>query len=328
MANNKKTKSSSKTNKNDASAKSNTNKTNLEKTNTSIKKPTVKLAISKYLQSRNNKIFIANWKMNKKFEDIKSFAFAFNHLLHKDKVIKKSNFLIGVAPTSLGLLPCAGMLKNNVVTVAQNISPEKNGAFTGQLSYDQIHEYNINYALVGHSEVRNYLNVTDKIINDTVKVLIQNNMRPVLCIGDTKEQYDEKKSEKTIALQLMNDLKGISESQIKNVIIAYEPVWAIGSTVASDEWIKNMTKFIRDTLKDMYDEKTAKEIHILYGGSVKVENSPSILSIKGIDGVLIGGASLDHQSFYEIICSCPEYKDIQKIILTKNGQKPLPKNNS
>lgn len=283
----------------------------------------VKTAIKKYNEARNNKIFIGNWKMNKRFDDIKTFANEFNKLLAKDKVISKSSFLIGIAPTNLGLLPCAGMFKHNVVTVAQNVHFEKEGAFTGQLSYNQIHEYNINYSLVGHSETRKYLNVTDKDVNTTLKAMVSNNMSPILCIGDTKEQYDEKKSQKAVGLQLMNDLSGITEDQIRNVIIAYEPIWAIGATNASSEFINTMVKFIRETISDMYNPDIAKDMHILYGGSVKPENSNEILSINGVDGVLVGGASLDPLSFYEIICSTPEYAYIQKIILTKNGQKPL-----
>ena len=301
-------------------AKSNTaNKTKKVCTAQSVKE-----AIEKVTSKNNNKVIIANWKMNKKFEDIQAYAYVFNKLLKRDKFLAKTKTLIGVAPTMLGMLPAAAMLKNNVVVVAQHVHYEKSGAFTGNVSYDQIHEYNINYSLIGHSETRSMMNVTEGQINKTIKVMLENQMVPVLCIGETLEQYEAKQTGKTISLQIMNALKGVSSENAKKVIIAYEPIWAIGAQTATVPVIKSVIDKIRECLSDMYDEQTAKEVHVLYGGSVKSSNANEILSINGVDGVLVGGAGLLPEEFYKICIASPEYSEVKKIILTKNGTKPLP----
>lgn len=300
----------------------------MEETKNTIKKPGLfKARISKkvvtnklikeYLEKRNNKVIIGNWKTNKKFNDIKSFANEFNGLLKKDKVLKKLNFIIGIAPTLVGLLPAKGLFNNRVSIVAQHVSPHLSGAYTGQVSYDQVHEYNVNYAIVGHSETRKYLNVSDTNCRDTIRTLLKNGMRPILCIGEDDKQYAAKKSKSVVMLQLMNCLKELSPEEVRQVIIAYEPIWAIGQKVASNDWIIEMSKYIRDSVKELFDEATAKEVHVLYGGAVKPENSKDILSIHDVDGVLIGGASLKANQFYEIICLTPEYIHINSLINMK-----------
>ena len=296
-------------------AKTSTEKTVATKNNSPEKKITsIDDVIKSYLADKNNKVFIANWKMNKKFEDIKSFFTHFNELIKKDNVLKHMNNLIGIAPSAIGLLPTAGMAKNGVVTVAQYVRPEKNGAFTGCISYDQVREYNINYAIVGHSESRKLFNLSENDVNVVVRTLLENNMIPVLCIGDTLEEYESKQSERSITRQLLNDLKGILPELVKNTIIAYEPIWAIGKKAATVPQIQRMTTFIRKTIREMFDSKIAEDVHVLYGGSVKVENAMDILKVKGLDGFLIGGASLNPESFYEIIISSQEYSRVNSIV--------------
>lgn len=281
----------------------------------------VKNAINEYLASCNNKIIIGNWKMNKLFDEIKTYCSIFNTLIHKDKYLKKTNTLIGIAPTAIGLLPTAGMIKNNVITVAQHISGESRGALTGQISFEQIREYNINYSIVGHSETREYLGVTNKQCNAIINALTENNMMPILCVGDTLEEYKKKSSEKAIKLQLINCLKDLTEEQIIHCVIAYEPIWAIGAYSANTAFIKKMIASIRSTIASLYNKKIAKDVHILYGGSVKPDNAEAILAINGVDGVLVGGSSLDPNDFYKICIATPEYKKIKWIIDTKNGKK-------
>lgn len=278
----------------------------------------LKAQINRVIENKNQKVFIANWKMNKKFSDISEYAKTFNKLLKADPVLKVYHPLIGVAPTMLGILPTTGLMKNNVVTVCQHVHYEKNGAITGQVSYDMIHEYNINYVLIGHSETREMLNVTDCQVNLTIKALLANNMVPVLCIGESIKQYDNNESMNVITSQLTQDLMDVSSEQILNVIIAYEPIWAIGSGKSADEkFISNMTKHIRKTLKGLYDEKVAKKVRVLYGGSVKPTNAAGILKINGVDGALIGGAGLNPNDFYNIINQHPEYLEIKAVISKK-----------
>ena len=281
------------------------------------KRATIKEEIKDYLAERNNKVFIGNWKMNMKFDDIKSYFDHFNTLLKKDKILSQMNNLIGIAPTAIGLLPVAGMVKNGVMPVAQFVHHAKQGSYTGCISYDQVHEYNINYAIVGHSETRKMFKLTENDINLVVKTLLENDMHPILCIGDTLEEYEAKETEKSITRQLLNDLKGIHPELVKNVIIAYEPIWAIGRKAATVEQIQRMITFIRTTIEEMFDSKTAKETHVLYGGSVKVENAMDILKVKGLDGFIIGGDSLNPESFYEIIISSQEYARVNSIINAK-----------
>ena len=313
----------SKTNKTKKVAKVEAKPAKTEKTTVVQNKPakkkraTIKEEIKDYLAERNNKVFIGNWKMNMKFDDIKSYFDHFNTLLKKDKILSQMNNLIGIAPTAIGLLPVAGMVKNGVMPVAQFVHHAKQGSYTGCISYDQVHEYNINYAIVGHSETRKMFKLTENDINLVVKTLLENDMHPILCIGDTLEEYESKETEKSITRQLLNDLKGIHPELVKNVIIAYEPIWAIGRKAATVEQIQRMITFIRTTIEEMFDSKTAKETHVLYGGSVKVENAMDILKVKGLDGFMIGGDSLNPESFYEIIISSQEYARVNSIINAK-----------
>ena len=293
----------SKSNKTKKVAKVETKPAKTEKTTVAQNKPakkkraTIKEEIKDYLAERNNKVFIGNWKMNMKFDDIKSYFHHFNTLLKKDKILSQMN--------------------NGVMPVAQFVHHAKQGSYTGCISYDQVHEYNINYAIVGHSETRKMFKLTENDINLVVKTLLENDMHPILCIGDTLEEYEAKETEKSITRQLLNDLKGIHPELVKNVIIAYEPIWAIGRKAATVQQIQRMITFIRTTIEEMFDSKTAKETHVLYGGSVKVENAMDILKVKGLDGFMIGGDSLNPESFYEIIISSQEYARVNSIINAK-----------
>ncbi|MCF0227670.1 MAG: triose-phosphate isomerase [Malacoplasma sp.] len=262
--------------------------------------------------------------MNKKFDDIKDFANTITALMNRDgKVFKYLNFIVGIAPTMIGMLPVAGLMKKWITPVAQFVSDKEKGAYTGQISYKQVHEYNINYALVGHSETRQYLNVTDKNCHDVIAALVSEGMRPVLCIGESIEQYKDKQSQKVLTLELMNSLKGLSSEQVREVIIAYEPIWAIGAQTASLEYIAEMAKFIRQTVESLFDKEAAEDVHILYGGTVNADNAYDIMSVEDIDGVLVGGASLDAESFFNIISSAPEFDYVKRLLKPKLALDPI-----
>ena len=291
------------------------NKAKPAKKKKSSKKAVILQKIKDYLAKRNNRVIIGNWKTNKKFDDIKDFAQNFNALMNRDaKIMKNLNFIVGIAPSMIGLLPVAGLMKKWVYPVAQFVTEKEKGAFTGQVSYTQVHEYNVNYSIVGHSETRPYLGVTDKKCHDTIVALISDGMRPIICVGETAEEKDLGNSKKVIALELMNCLKDLTAEQAHEVIIAYEPIWAIGAQTASIECIRDMGKYIREVLTDLFDEQTAKNVHVLYGGVVNQENAYSIMKVEGIDGVLVGGASLDPDSFFNIVRSAPEWDYVKRLL--------------
>ena len=284
----------------------------------------IKECINKYLSEKNNKIFIANWKMNMHYADIINFANKFNSLIKKDKTLKKMNTLIGIAPTAIGILPLIGTIKKNVFIAAQHVHYEKNGAFTGNISYDQFHEYNVNYALVGHSETRKYLNENDVKINKTIKSLVANKMIPILCIGESHEDYQAGKIKEVLSSQLLKALSGINENDATKIIIAYEPIWAIGTGLIPDNnAINNAINQIRTILTNIFNAEIAKNIHVLYGGSVNPQNAKTILDVDNVDGLLIGNSALDPQNFYQIIISSKEYAKVKWILDTKNGTKNL-----
>lgn len=277
--------------------------------------------IKAYLAKRNNKIFIANWKTNKKFNDIKYYAAEYNLLARRDKVLKRLNFIIAIAPSLMGLLPVQGLMGKNIAVVAQHVAPHRNGDYTGQISYEQVHEYNVNYAMVGHSETRKYLNVTDTFCRDSIRILLKAGMRPILCVGETTEEYEAGKTKKVVMLQLMNSMRELTVEEVRQVIIVYEPTWEVNKHANSHEWIVKITKFIRKAIADLYDSQTGKDIHVLYGGAFIPGKTKEILNINGVDGMLVGNISLKPNNFYEIICSAPEYEHVKSILYPKKNKK-------
>ncbi len=254
-----------------------------------------------------NKFIFGNWKMNMTYNQTESFCKEFNKLVKKDKILKSTNIQFGVAPTFLGLLPTRSLLKLPVIIGAQNASAIQKGAYTSQISYSQLKEYNINYVILGHSEVRQYLGETDKDINAKAIKLVSENMVPIICVGESLKEYEAHKTIKVLEKQIIEDTKGIPDNSATSVIVAYEPLWAIGSgkTPTAKE-IQTVCTEIRRILKSVF-KNNADKVHILYGGSLKPENAKEILALKNVDGGLIGGASMIASSFYSIIKSCPEY---------------------
>ena len=155
------------------------------------KKTTKKQLFSELLAKSNSKVFIANWKLNNKFADIKAYFKKFNKLIGADKTLKMmGNVIIGVAPTEIGLLQVVGMARKGILIVTQNVYYNDKGSYTGCISYDQVHEYNINYAIIGHYETRIIFNLKESDVNEIVKSLVNNQITPILCIGETAEEKD------------------------------------------------------------------------------------------------------------------------------------------
>ena len=192
----------------------------------------------------------------------------------------------------------------NIKIGAQNMHFEEKGAYTGEVSPNMLKSINVEYVIIGHSERRQYFNETDITVNKKLKAAFNNSLIPILCVGETLEQREAKIQDVVISEQIKLDLEGLDKEQIKNLIIAYEPIWAIGTgKVATKEDANEIIKLIRIQIKELYDEETSQNITILYGGSVKPDNAKELFSTSDIDGALVGGASLKVDEFDSIIKS-------------------------
>lgn len=243
------------------------------------------------------KIIIGNWKMNNTVSESISFAKVLN-----DNISEKTSCDIAICPTYIALKDVKNLLSKSCIKVgAQNVHFENSGAYTGEVSAVMLKEIDIDYCIIGHSERRQYFNETDDDVNRKAKKLIENDIIPVICVGEKKKQRDDNVHLELIKNQISSALKDISD--ISNVIIAYEPIWAIGTGVtATNEQAEEMCKYIRGVIKDIYGENVEENVRILYGGSVNAKNSKELLSQPNIDGALVGGASLK-LDFIDIINS-------------------------
>jgi len=242
--------------------------------------------------------FIAgNWKMYKTIAQAKAFAQEFKTLYH-DTDVKTVIF----APyTQLETLVEA--FKDSGVGVgAQNVHFAKEGAYTGEVSIGMLEEIGVDYCLVGHSERRQYFAETDETVNLKLKALLESTILPVVCVGENLDEREAGKEEEIVSGQIRADFSGISAADAEKIVVAYEPIWAIGTgKTATPEQANQMCKCIRETLADIYDEETSDKIVIQYGGSVKPENATEIMNMEEIDGALVGGASLEPLKFIEIV---------------------------
>jgi triosephosphate isomerase len=240
-----------------------------------------------------NKIVAGNWKMN----------------LDKEKALDLFNSLnrgvvegveIIIAPASIYL---ASFSENNPIIKlsAQNVSQNSNGAFTGEISSSMLSSLNISYCLVGHSERRTYQNESDELIFEKTKSLLDKGLKPIFCCGEILDDRKNNNAFHVVNKQLHSILNKLNKDQILNVVIAYEPVWAIGTGItASAEDAQEMHQYIRSLLSEKFGKDISSKISILYGGSCKPDNAKELFSQNDIDGGLIGGASLDSDSFLTI----------------------------
>lgn len=249
-------------------------------------------------------LILGNWKMNKSLSDITSFCGSFKSVLKdkkNDAIINK--VIVGIAPTFTGLTHFKNHIDHRIHLIAQNVSDQISGARTGQISVDMLNDLRVDYCLIGHSEVRQYLHETNHDINKKNNLLLSKNIIPVLCIGETLDEFEQHKTQAVLQKQLNECLADVDFSKIDKVVIAYEPIWAIGTgKTATNEIIKDCMKSIKQYLSHLFASKSS-HIKLLYGGSVNEINAKDILAIEGVDGVLVGGASLDPQKFWTIIQS-------------------------
>lgn len=185
---------------------------------------------------------------------------------------------------------------------AQNVHYEKEGAYTGEISVPMLQYIGVDYCIVGHSERRQYFNETDETINLKLKALLETEITPILCVGEDLSQREAGHQERLVEEQVQNALRDIPAEKAEKLVIAYEPIWAIGTgRTATPIQANQMCSLIRETLIEMYGEDTADRVIIQYGGSVKPENATEIMNMDEIDGALVGGASLDPLKFIEIV---------------------------
>ena len=244
----------------------------------------------------NKKLVIANWKMNLNMQESSIF-------LHKlsEKVQAHRGMEVILAPSTFTLQSLSLQINHRQFKLAaQNFYWRDHGAFTGEVSISQLRGI-VQYVLVGHSERRNIFHETDKDIRAKVAAAIRNNIRPILCIGETSDERNHDETNLVLNDQLLGGLANVSSEDVSKVIIAYEPVWAIGTGVnANPDDIRKAVKTIRSQSKNLYGAKTAEEIQVVYGGSVQPEFATDYAKIKGVDGLLIGGASLSVEKFAQI----------------------------
>ncbi len=244
-------------------------------------------------------IIAGNWKMNKTFEEANDF---FQGISEWEKDFEHRCQIL-IFPSNIYIQSALQSLDENDIDIGvQNIYYKDFGAYTGEISPKMLLSIGCKYSLVGHSERRNIFYETDEEVNLKVKSLIANSLNVVMCIGETEEQRLAEETEKVLEKQLGVGLKDISGKDMENIVIAYEPVWAIGTgKTATPEIAEQAHKFIRDWLSQKFEKKIADEISILYGGSIKVSNIRNLIAQEDIDGGLIGGASLKLEDFIEII---------------------------
>ena len=245
-------------------------------------------------------IVAGNWKMN---NDLDASIELVHELILATDDIEIGNTRIIVAPTFVNLQKVREITAGSRVEVAaQNMHQESNGAFTGEISAKMLQNIDVNDVIIGHSERRAYFNETDELLAKKASKAIENSMNMIFCFG---EQLEDRKSEnhfKVVESQLKNGLFHLNEKDLGFVVLAYEPVWAIGTgETASPEQAQEMHAFIRNLLKDKYGNEVAQNTSILYGGSVKPSNAKEIFSKPDVDGGLIGGAALKAYDFVEII---------------------------
>ena len=229
-----------------------------------------------------------------------SDAHALFESLNKGKIV--SSVEIIVAPPSIYLSEFASNKKNNIYLAAQNCSSNDNGAYTGEISASMLNSIGVKYCLVGHSERRQYQNESDLLLKQKVNVLLENKVIPIFCCGENLENRESGDFYKVIQTQIENSLFHLTDSEIKGVVIAYEPIWAIGTgKTASSDQAQEIHAFIRCLLVEKYSLEIAEEIPILYGGSCKASSAKELFNNRDVDGGLIGGAALDLDSFLSII---------------------------
>lgn len=243
-------------------------------------------------------IIAGNWKMNKTIGESCELVKAL-----KPKVAGITDVEIVVAPVFTALSAVAEVIKgSNIKLAAQNMYWEKEGAFTGEVSPLMLKDAGCEYVIIGHSERRTYFSETNETVNNKVKAAHAYSLKPIMCVGEKLEERESGVMKDVIKDHVINGLAGITGEQMLNTVIAYEPVWAIGTgKTATPEQAQEVHEYIRELLAKQYSKSIADSVRIQYGGSVKPSNIAELMAKPDIDGGLIGGASLDAESFAQLV---------------------------
>jgi len=247
-------------------------------------------------------IVAGNWKMNNDLDASKSLV---KNIIKKLKKKSLKNTRVIVAPTFVNLQKVASKAKKTKVEVAaQNMHQAKSGAFTGEVSAEMLKSVGVKIVILGHSERREYFGETDAILAEKVNAALENKLEVIFCFGEVLEDRKSDNHFKVVESQIKNGLFHLEASEWKNIVLAYEPVWAIGTgETASPEQAQEMHAFIRKIVTDKYNSDVAENVSILYGGSVKPANAKEIFSKEDVDGGLIGGAALNADDFVALVNS-------------------------
>ena len=245
------------------------------------------------------KIIVAgNWKMNKTTKEAAQFFTEFKPLVAD---VKNAEIVIGAPFTALetAVRETAG---TNIKIAAENVNASDSGAYTGEISPVMLKDLGVEYVILGHSERREYYGECDKIVNEKVKAVLKHGLKPILCVGEKLEERENGTTEAVVKEQTVGGLKDVSAADMENVVIAYEPVWAIGTgKTATPEQAQEVHAFIRNLLKELYGTEVAENVTIQYGGSMNDANAAELIAQKDIDGGLVGGASLIPEKFTVIV---------------------------
>ncbi len=243
------------------------------------------------------KVIAGNWKMNMLPNETIEFIEKFEPLV-KDT---KNEIILCVPYTDL-FYALLSAQNTNIKIGAQNMHFEEKGAYTGEVSGKMLKTIGVEYVIIGHSERRQYFNETDETVNKKLKAAFEYKLKPIVCVGETLEEHENNKTVEIITQQTKLALEGLTDEQVKNTIIAYEPIWAIGTgKTATSKDANNSIKEIRKEIEKIYGNEVANSVIIQYGGSVKSSNAKELFTTSDIDGGLVGGASLNPEEFAKIV---------------------------
>ncbi|MCK6258550.1 triose-phosphate isomerase [Fictibacillus sp. KIGAM418] len=243
-------------------------------------------------------IIAGNWKMNKTLSEAKSFVEEVKGLIPAADTVDSV-----VCAPALFLDALVNASKGTDLGVgAQNMHFEDNGAFTGEISPVMLKDLGVGYVVLGHSERREYFGETDELVNQKTHAAFNHGLTPIVCVGETLEQREADQTKDVVKTQTEKGLQGLSEEQVKRTVVAYEPVWAIGTgKTASSEDANEVCGYIRSVIAEQFSQEAADQVRIQYGGSVKPGNIKELMGMSDIDGALVGGASLEPQSFLQLL---------------------------
>ncbi|MBQ2891664.1 MAG: triose-phosphate isomerase [Bacilli bacterium] len=238
-------------------------------------------------------IIAGNWKMYKTRDEVLSFVYAVNEKMPSTDLVDSV-----ICSPSLYLRDLVKRQGENLRIGAQNVHFAEEGAFTGEIAPKMLVDAGVKYVIIGHSERRAMFNETDESVNKKIHAAFNHGLTPILCVGEMLEHRENNQTETVIKEQIVKDLEGLTSKQVEELVIAYEPIWAIGTgKTATPEVADETCGFIRETVKELYGDAVSEAIRIQYGGSVKVNNIKELMAKPNIDGALIGGASLEADNF-------------------------------